>query len=842
MTTDVVQGGPGDAPVSPERRARRVRLSIWLYIAALAVAGGALAAPVLLAGPGPVAPHRLSPLAVLACYLVFEHGMLAMDVRRRPDDTQTLTFTEMPLVLGLLFLSPVELVVAGTAAPLLANLCRRQDAVKQVFNTVNRLLDLAVALTVYHLLVPDDPHSTGGWAAICLAASASGLSASSGVAGVIRLSAGAMPWRQLRAMVLPSPLVAAVSGTLGLVVALAIQQGSAAGPLLVCLCVALAGLRAFAQLTDRHTDLVSFHDWSRRLSSATDVAGVLSGALEASGALLLAKDVTLVLTDLDGQGGLLVRRGQDGRPRRRTVGADEVPVALGVTDSGRSVVAATTVEGERRVILVAADRSSHRRFDDEDARLLDMVVDKVGLALRNGHLIDQLRYDALHDSLTALANRTCLAQQCAQRDDAPGGTQVLWLGLHDFEVVNEALGYDSGDLLLVQLADRLRAATPDGAVVARVDGDEFAVLLPADTTCAEAAALAERLAACIAEPYEVAGVPVVVRASVGLSGMATADAVAASGLLRRADTAMRAARRSGSRVQHYTPDLETSTADRLGLVVDLQTGIPRGELRLYVQPQVSLRDGTVLGVEALVRWEHPTRGLIPPGLFVPLAEQTGLDEPLTQWVLDAALRAAGQWRAAGRRLTVAVNVPPRALGDGRLRETVASALRTHGVPGEDLVLEITEGSLLENPTAAAEVLRDLTALGIKVSVDDFGTGFSSLSHLKRLPVDEIKIDRSFVSSMLQDADDAAIVRSVVELAKNLGLSCVAEGVEDEATYEALRRLGCDIAQGYLLAAPMPVAALPGWVDDRMMELAARHVPAPRRRSAAPAGIGVEAAC
>ena len=837
MATDVRQEGQGAAPASPARRARRATAPIWLYIGALAAASGALLAPVLLADHAGLGTHGLAPLAVLACYLVFEHGMLAMDVRRRPDDTQTLTFCEMPLVLGLLFLSPVELVVAGVAAPLLANLCRRQDGIKQVFNTVNRLADLAVALAVFQLVVPDDPWSTRGWLALCLAAAASGLTASCGVAGVIRLSAGEMPWSQLRTMVLPSPFVSAVSATLGFVVALAIQQGSAAGPLLVCLCVAFAGLRAFSQLTDRHTDLVSFHDWSRRLSTATDVTGVLSGALEASGALLLAKDVTLVLTDPSTEGGVLVRRGPDGRPRRRSVGADEVPTVLGVTDSGRSVVAAATVEGERRVILVAADRSSHERFRDEDARLLDMVVDKVGLALRNGHLIEQLRYDALHDSLTSLANRTGLAQQCLRRDAAPGGSQVLWLGLHDFEVVNEALGYDSGDLLLGQLADRLRAAAPEDAVIARVDGDEFAVLLPVDTTCEGAAALAEHLAACIAEPYDVAGVPVVVRASVGLSGEAGRGDVATSGLLRRADAAMRAARRSGSRVQHYTPALETSTADQLGLVVDLKTGIPRGELRLYVQPKVSLRDGTVLGVEALVRWAHPTRGLVPPGLFVPLAEQTGLDEPLTEWILDAALRAAGLWRAAGQQLTVAVNVPPRALGDGRLRDAVATALRTHGVPGEALVLEITEGSLLENPTAAAEVLRDLTALGIQVSVDDFGTGFSSLSHLKRLPVDEIKIDRSFVSSMLQDPDDAAIVRSVVELARNLGLSCVAEGVEDEPTYEALRLLGCDIAQGYLLAAPMPVADLPRWIDEHLLALAARHATVPRPRAASGLAAG-----
>lgn len=267
--------------------------------------------------------------------------------------------------------------------------------------------------------------------------------------------------------------------------------------------------------------------------------------------------------------------------------------------------------------------------------------------------------------------------------------------------------------------------------------------------------------------------------------------------------------------------MDTATPERLSLAADLQAGIRRGELELYGQPQVRLSDGRVIGIETLVRWNHPRLGRLSPLAFVPLAEQTGLDRPMTAWVLNAALKTLVHWRAAGFQLSVSVNVAPSVLGDDQLRDLVEELLTLRGLPGDHLVLEITESGLLTSTATASRVLRDLASLGVKVSIDDFGTGFSSLSRLRRLPVDEIKIDRSFVGTMLHDDDDDAIVRSVVDLARNLGLSSVAEGVEDEQTYIALQRLGCDAAQGFFIAAPMPLDELTDWIGDRTSPVAPR---------------------
>ena len=798
-------------------------LRTWLLVAALATLGGFAASTVLPGTDAPVGGPGLHLLVLVACYVVFEHGLQTMQVRRRADHTQTVQLTEVPLALALLSLPPVHVLWVGALVTLVTNAWRGQALVKQAFNLVLRFTECAVAVMVFVAVAPANPFSLGGWLAVVLAAACAGACGSGAVGMVITINVGRLTRDQVREMHVAAFAVPVAMSTIGYVAALALRDlGSAVAPLLVCLALACAGVRASSRLVDRHADLLSFQAWSGRLGGAHDVDGVLAEALEATGALLLARDVSAVLTGPDGTCPARFTRDPDGRLRRWTV--EEVPVSA---VSALTVTSATDLGAGRVLALVASDRSTSRPFDADDARLLDMVVDKTAMALRNQHLIDQLRHDALHDGLTGLANRSAVTAELSARRAAPGGTQVLWLGLHDFEDVNEALGFDLGDEVLVQLAARLTAASPADAVVARVDGDQFAVLLGAGTDAAIADGIADALAACTAEPYAVAGVPVLLRASIGTSGPVGGDADDVTALLHRADIAMRAGRRNAVRVQRYSSALETSTPDQLGLVADLQAGIPRGELRLYVQPQERLADGTVTGVEALVRWQHPTQGLVSPGVFIPLAEQTGLDEPLTDWVLHAALEAAGRWRAAGQHLTVAVNVPPRSLSDDRLRTTVAQALRQHGVPGELLVLEITEGSLLENPANAAAVLNDLTALGVRVSVDDFGTGFSSLSHLKRLPVDEIKIDRSFVSSMLDHPDDAAIVRSVVTLAENLGLSCVAEGVEDQQTYDALARLGCETAQGYLLSPPMPVDDLPAWIDDRNARAAAR-IPLPRR--------------
>ncbi len=285
----------------------------------------------------------------------------------------------------------------------------------------------------------------------------------------------------------------------------------------------------------------------------------------------------------------------------------------------------------------------------------------------------------------------------------------------------------------------------------------------------------------------------------------------ATTLLRRADVAMYAAKRGGTGHAVYAPEQDAALPDRLSLLADLRQALAEGVLALHYQPQLDLRTGRVVGVEALARWPHPARGFVPPDQFIPLAEGMGLIGPLTNWVLETAIAQCRAWREAGRAVTVAVNISAATLHDPRLPETIERLLHTHGVAGRDLRLEVTESAFMADPARAGVVLARLAAIGLGLSVDDYGTGYSSLAYLKRLPIDELKIDRAFVRDMRRDEADRAIVASTVGLGHTLGLRVVAEGVEDQATQEALAALGCDALQGYHLSCPLPAAKLETWL-------------------------------
>ncbi len=298
-------------------------------------------------------------------------------------------------------------------------------------------------------------------------------------------------------------------------------------------------------------------------------------------------------------------------------------------------------------------------------------------------------------------------------------------------------------------------------------------------------------------------------------------------LLKRADLAMYAAKGSSAGVRLYEPEMDISSPQRLALVGELRQAIELEQLEVHVQPKARLATGEVTSVEALVRWRHPVHGLVPPDEFVPVAERTGLIGPLTHLVLKTSLQACAQWRAAGRQVGVAVNLSARSLTDLDLVDDVASLLRRYAVPPELLTLEITESSVMTDPARTMGLLLRLHDMGVRLSVDDFGTGYSSLSYLKRLPVDEVKIDKSFVTHMVTDADDLTIVRSIIDLAGNLALEVVAEGVEDGPAWDRLRELGCAYAQGWHLGRPMPVADLLGWLDRYDAERALRALPTQR---------------
>ncbi len=425
---------------------------------------------------------------------------------------------------------------------------------------------------------------------------------------------------------------------------------------------------------------------------------------------------------------------------------------------------------------------------------------------------------SLTDALTGLPNRTRLRQRTEAALLGEERVALVLFDLDRFKEVNDTLGHHVGDALLAVVARRLSEAVRPCDTVARLGGDEFALLLPGVRDSAAAVQTAERLRTVVTEAVLLEGLLVDVGASVGVA-VSPDDGLTLDDLLQRADVAMYVAKESGSGVEAYAVERDLNTTGRLVVLGELRKALAEDELELHFQPKADLQRGRVTGVEALVRWRHPERGLVPPDEFVPLAERTGLVQLLTTWVLDAALEQAAAWRADGLDLDIAVNVSVKDLCSGGLADRVAAALARHGVPAERLQLEVTEGTLFADPARATATLHGLQKLGVTLSLDDFGTGWSSLNHLRRLPVSEVKIDRSFVMRMEDDPRDLAIVRSVIELGLGLGLRVVAEGVETEAAWHTLAALGCDTAQGWWLSKAQPADVLTPWLHAHRAEQA-----------------------
>jgi diguanylate cyclase (GGDEF)-like protein len=425
------------------------------------------------------------------------------------------------------------------------------------------------------------------------------------------------------------------------------------------------------------------------------------------------------------------------------------------------------------------------------------------------------RHLALHDPLTGLPNRTLFGQRLHSAItglDATGGHQValMVIDLNGFKAVNDTLGHHAGDLVLLESGRRLAASVGADGVVARLGGDEFAVLLPRVPSVPAAVELAERLVAELRRDFLLDEGPAAISGSLGIALGPLHGA--GDELFRHADAAMYRAKGNGGGVAVYDAAADAETPDRMQLFADLRalldSGDPGGQLRLYYQPQVRLSDAVVTAAEALVRWEHPARGLLPPATFLPVAESRGLEIRLTDHLLGLAVRQAAGWWRSGRPLRVAVNVSPGCLVDAGFVGRVLGAVTDAGLPPSLLCLELTETSIMADPERAVRALHEVREHGITVSVDDFGTGFSSLAQLRRVPADELKIDRTFVRDLTPGTPDAVMVRSAIDLGHNLGLSVVAEGVEDLAALLRLREMACEYAQGYALSLPVPAAELP----------------------------------
>lgn len=575
------------------------------------------------------------------------------------------------------------------------------------------------------------------------------------------------------------------------------------------------------------------------LAEAVAVLGCDSGTLTRWDAVnnVLVPVRTSVLTPIEFSV-IKVGAGVSGRAieRRAPVIQNDYQTEYGPeTPTGRvGVRAAVAVpllhEGRLMGAISANTNDPTRKFTDEDAEVLELLAGLASAALasleRTAELADanrelrqardEAQHQALHDGLTGLPNRTLLRDRlqqailAAERDDAV--MALLIMDLDRFKDVNDTLGHHTGDELLQQVGLRMRGALRASDTVARMGGDEFGMILPLAANAELATRVAQMLVKTLELPFTLDKRAVSVGASIGIA-MYPEHGRDVETLLRHADVAMYNAKRAASGHAVYSGEQDLHDPEHLTLTGELRAAIESNELVLHYQPKLSLLTGRCDRVEALVRWQHPRRGLMQPDDFIPLAEKTGLIKPLTRWVLETALRQCREWQEIGLDIAVGVNLSMRNLHDPDMVEQVVELLETTGVHPRLLKLEVTESALMTDPQRALATLARLRDAGVEVAIDDFGTGHASLSYLKQMPVGEIKLDRSFVRDMGTDKSDFTIVRSTIELAHDLGLRVIAEGVEDQATWDLLVELGCDLAQGYHMSRPLPERELRRWLTE-----------------------------
>jgi diguanylate cyclase (GGDEF)-like protein len=795
--------------------------------------------------PTPVAPGSATTATVwfvvlLVAFCVVEVVPLHLEWS---GQAYSLSLSEVPLVVGLLcFASPLLVVARVLGSGVALALHRRQPPIKLAFNVAAQAFEAGLALTLFTHLPhhgANDVMTAAAPVAVAVAAG-SGLSMAA-VCLAIRLTVGHLDRSVVRAFAVTGALAIAVNGSMGLVVVSAVRDHRLlAVPLTIVLLTGGVMYRAYAGLRQRHADLETLYDFTQGLAHATGTDTSIGTILQRTRTMMRADRAGLLLmpTDdnerptlrwTDGDGGLSTEQyvaGSADWPFARTLhrglglviarNAKDLGLVSFLQERGLrdAVLAPLRLDGEVRGVLIVADRAGDlATFTTDDRRMFETVATQVSTVLENSRLLDRLTWDSMHDALTGLANRQCYQSRLRNllaTSQLPFA--VLLTDLDRFKEVNDTLGHHHGDLLIREIAGRVVDAAPVNATVARLGGDEFALLVPG-VGVAAAMALGQRIREAVGRPCVVDGVTVDVDASIGVA-VAPLHGRDDSALLKRADMAMYAAKSTAAGVELYDSERDEYSPRRLALASQLRQAIARDELVLHYQPQVCTATGRVTGMEALVRWRHPVYGSVSPAEFIPLAERSGVIADLTVWVLRTALRQVARWRDEGMPLRISVNVSMRNLLDTGVADALAGLLRQHRLPPGSLTLEITESHIMTDPARTLPVLHRLAAIGARLSVDDFGTGYSSLAYLQQLPVDEVKIDKSFVLTMSERAGDAAIVRAIVGLAASLEMDTVAEGVEDAETAVALERMGCTRLQGYHVSPPLPAAAVPAWVRRR----------------------------
>jgi diguanylate cyclase (GGDEF)-like protein len=779
-------------------------------------------------------------LLFAVAYAASEFTIVHIEFRR---DAHSVSLNEIPLVVALVFASPGHLLLAhliGAGAVLILH--RRQALLKLVFNLSHFVLEDCVAIVVFHALL-GGPVRIGPslWAAAVVAAIAAAIVSVVTVSVVIWIHQKRVTIGQLRAVLGVALLGAAFNACVGLVAVTVLWADGRGAILLAAIGLILCfAYREYASLRQRHASLELLYEFTQAVRGSGDAEQIVTDVLAQARQMLRSEIAELaILPNGDNQGIDWLLLEGDSEVPRRTVEPMLHPSLAALVESGRLVVGAKGTRDPRvrahlaqrdqrdcivapliaddkliGVLAVANRLGDVTSFDEQDGRLFETIAAHTSVTLQNARLVDRLRHEALHDNLTGLPNRVLFLQRLAdslarQRPTDPQ-IAVMLIDLDRFKEINDTLGHATGDLLLQEVSARLQRAAADRVTVARLGGDEFALLDPSPGSAGDALALTRSLREVLQRPFTYQDLELEVSATIGLA-LAPVHGRDASTLLRRADVAMYAAKNTAPGVACYGENLDEHSPRKLALVGELRSVIEHEGLEMHYQPKVDMASGRVIGVEALVRWPHPAEGLVPPDEFVPIAERTGLIGPMTDFVLRTALTECRQWRDRGNNLSVAVNLSARSLLDSDLVDDIARALTLSGVEPSRLVLEITETSVMSDAEYAMRVLNRLSSMGCTLAIDDFGTGYSSLSYLKRLPVDEVKIDKSFVLNMQDDENDAVIVRSIIDLARNLGLRVVAEGVETESAWDALVAMGCDIAQGYYISRPLPSAALSAWL-------------------------------
>ena len=812
----------------------------------MVAAGCALAAYALRWG-APVGPFtltwwELAPAMALAVPIGFH-----MELR---GEANTFTLSELPLVIGCMFAPPWAVIVARLVGETSYQAARQgQRGLKLVFNMAQLLLGTSASVVLFRLLVPGQGAVSHDWATwpLLLLAMATGDALSMAAVSCAIYWHGGRP--RMGTVSAASAVVLVVNVSLALLADAVLRHyPPAIVLLLVVLAVTAVAFRGYSNLWQRYGSLKLLYEFTKVPAAGISAEVILDQMLAKARELLAAEVAEVVLFDGDSDTPALRQRNAE------TLGSGEGPSSVGpvisvgmaqLLRSGRAILvprsdrspahAALRKELGARDLIIAPLRSDGivsgallvanrlgkvSSFDGGDCRLFETLANHTSVALENSRLVHRLRkeaeersFQALHDALTGLPNRALFCQQVDALAAGDGPSAVMLMDIDRFKEVNDTLGHHNGDLLLCKVASRLRHVLADRGHVARLGGDEFAIHLPGMGSTQAADVVAPQLLEALRQPLAIDDLVLDVGASIGIAA-APEHGLDAATLLQKADVAMYQAKSSHRGACVYSPEKDTYSPRRLALTGALRQAVDNGDILVYFQPKISLRLGAVEGAEALVRWRHPEMGMLTPDEFIPVAEASGLIVPLTTHVLRSALRQCTRWRQAGHAVGVAVNLSVRSLIDHSLPGELGALLAGESACADWLTLEITESSVMAEPSRTIDVLERLAAMGVRLSVDDFGTGYSSLAYLQRLPVHEVKVDKSFVLNMSSSPGDAAIVQSIIELGHNLGLSVVAEGVEDQIILDRLRALDCDVAQGYHISKPVPAPTITRWLDDR----------------------------